>query len=266
MKKVRYTGSWFRFSSLMYRYLLVLLSFILLSMTILNNSVRILCWVCFFVMSAFTFIYTLPLIFIQFKRKYPSKMIKKAQRYGFIQLEDLPIYYKDLTVSKIECIKNVYFSLDEEQKKAFNEYGFIFVIGSYKDLTTYIGDRPVTGLFDKTKKVIYIYTEVKNKENEICIPTYENLCRTIYHEWGHFLDYLNNFPSYTPFFRNKFKEESDLYFNSIRALEKDSSFGKIKNVVPYEYTSVSEFFAVNYSDFCMLKKIDTDIFIYLKNL
>lgn len=171
--------------------------------------------------------------FTKINNKKTSRILKLLKKNNYKYDVKSNIYYKDEKYKDyiVEAIKNI----NEKQFQEFKDKGFLLIVG---DL---LNTKNTSGLFSHGEKYIIIYTKNYSKQEVIS---------TFYHEWGHFLDFYWNYISDSPTFKMHFIKNKNYINNSIRFLYGNSMFlyqSKHTYTNLYEYTSSSEYLAVNYS-------------------
>lgn len=171
--------------------------------------------------------------FTKINNKKTSRILKLLKKNNYKYDVKSNIYYKDEKYKDyiVEAIKNI----NEKQFQEFKDKGFLLIVG---DL---LNTKNTSGLFSHGEKYIIIYTRNYSKQEVIS---------TFYHEWGHFLDFYWNYISDSPTFKMYFIKNKNYINNSIRFLYGNSMFlyqSKHTYTNLYEYTSSSEYLAVNYS-------------------
>lgn len=196
-----------------------------------------------FTMTLLTFLYCFNSNYIEFRNnKKTSKIIKKISTLNMKECENYPIYYSN------EKFKNYLFDLldkiSDKQKDVFKDKGYLIVIGTKDELKKISKIKNITGLFSHYEKYILLYIDENTTED-----AFES---TFYHEWGHFVDYYNNYYSNTINFKKIFSKEKQAFNYSIRFLYSNNLPQYLKHhphITMYELTSASEYFAVNYSKY-----------------
>ena len=223
---------------------IIFVVFLFISKTFCYTTYKYCCYnLTTFSMALLTFIYCYHSNYIDFRSNTKaSKIIKKVNSLGMKECSDFPVYYLN------EEYKNYLFNLldkiSDEQKEIFIKKGYIIVIGTPKELLNITRLKKINGVFSHYEKYILLYIDEKT--------TKENFESTFYHEWGHFVDYSNYYPSNTLKFKAIFFGEKQKFNSSIRFLYSNNLPYYLKrnpHVNMYELTSASEYFAVNYSKY-----------------
>ena len=207
-----------------------------------------------FCISILNLAYCYVLLNIKFQNKNIKKQVKKKLN-NFERVEDAPIDY----ISNQKLYANILLdylpNLNESEYNVFVEKGYIFIVGTYQDLKSFNKQKGITGLFSKYNKYILLYTDGLDKENGKFVPIpMLQFKATFYHEWGHFVDYLNSFISDTISFQYHYYKKKKEIDNSVRFMYSGNLClylrnNPLKNL--YEFKSSSEYFAVNYSRYRM---------------
>ena len=203
-------------------------------------------------MSIVNLFYSHFLLNIKYQKGNIRKKIKR-KLINFRHLEDVPIYFTKNQDIYVEFLRDFLFTLQKKEYSTFIEKGYIFILGTYDDLKSFNRQKGITGLFSKYNKYILLYTDGLDKENGKFVPIpMLQFKSTFYHEWGHFVDYLNNFISDTISFQRYFYNKKQEIDNSIRFMYSGNIVlyyrkNPLRNL--YEFKSSSEYFAVNYSRF-----------------
>lgn len=196
-----------------------------------------------FSMALLTFVYCYNSNYIDFRsNKKSSKIIKKVNSLGMKECSDFPVYYSN--EEYMHYLFNLLDKISDKQKEIFKNKGYIIVIGTVDELKKITKIKRINGLFSHYEKYILLYIDEKTTQAD-----FES---TFYHEWGHFVDYCNYYPSNTLKFKTLFYSERQMFNSSIRFLYSNNLPYYLKrnpHVNMYELTSPSEYFAVNYSKY-----------------
>ena len=171
--------------------------------------------------------------FIKCTTKKDKKILSILEKQGYKKDEKHNIYYKEET--EIHNIVNLVENLNKKHLSDFEEKGFVIIVGNP------LNKKGINGVFDHIQKYIMICVEGRNEDDIIS---------TFYHEWGHFLDYYWNYISDMPAFKSqfvKYKRACKKHVRDFYKLNKIKCEKKIPLLNAYEFTSPSEYFAVNYS-------------------
>lgn len=207
-----------------------------------------------FIISIVNLFYCHFLLKIKYQKGKIRKKIKR-RLINFKNLECVPIYFTGNQEKYAELLKDFLLTLQEEEYSTFIEKGYIFIVGTYQDLKSFNKQKGITGLFSKYNKYILLYTDGLDKENGKFVPIpMLQFKATFYHEWGHFVDYLNSFISDTISFQYHYYKKKKEIDNSVRFMYSGNLClylrnNPLKNL--YEFKSSSEYFAVNYSRYRM---------------
>lgn len=273
LSEYRFTGSYYRLCDLLIRdffFVFVVFMFYIMYPELQDCYILLIVGL---VLTLFSILYCLPLLFIQLQRKGNTRQIKRLERDGFSKVEGYPIYFKfpvkDDNDEKLKWYKKLYDSCSKEQREEFEKYGYIIAISNYKVLKGYTRRNCISGLFDKTTKTLYLYTDyVINGNNIVYSPNNIDIRSTFYHEWGHFIDFEYNYLSYTPIILSYYDEELNLHTDATKKLSNGSILRYLK-IRPrkrlYELKSPSEFFAVKYSKVRIGVEVDKNLKEYMQN-
>ena len=207
-----------------------------------------------FCLSVLNLIYCYVLLDIRLQKSNMKKRVKKKLK-DFEKLENTPIYYAKNQRLYSNTLLNYLNNIESSEYGAFIEKGYIFILGTYADLKVFNRQKGISGLFSHSQKYILLYTDTFDRENNKFIPMpILNFKSTFYHEWGHFVDYFNEFISETLEFKRYYYKKKRELDNSVRFLYSGNLYlylrnNPIKNL--YEFKTSSEYFAVNYSKYKM---------------
>ena len=207
-----------------------------------------------FCISILNLAYCYVLLNIKFQNKNIKKQVKKKLN-NFERVEDAPIYYINNQKVYTNILLDYLTNLNEIEYNIFVEKGYIFIVGTYQELKSFNKQKGITGLFSKYNKYILLYTDGLDKENGKFVPIpMLQFKATFYHEWGHFVDYLNSFISDTISFQYHYYKKKKEIDNSVSFMYSGNLCLYLRNnplTNLYEFKSSSEYFAVNYSRYRM---------------
>lgn len=164
-----------------------------------------------------------------------KKILKILESNGYKKDKNHNIYYIDENIKQ-----NIVSAINNINKKHFHEFeqkGFVIIVGNPQN------KKGINGLFDHVQKYIMICIDGRKEEDIIA---------TFYHEWGHFLDYYWNYISDMPSFKsyfNSYKRSCRKHVKQFYKLNNMKCERKIPLLESYEFSSASEYLAINYSKY-----------------
>lgn len=268
---VKMNGSQVKFINLCLRLLTIdiLFGIVPITLYVLTVPEMIIYYGILCITSLCCIVYCYRMIFIKYQsNNICKKTRRKLDKNNFYKLEDCPIYSTYKSDGYGYLAKELYLSCKEEQRKLFEEKGYVIIVGSKLELRCFAKQKFINGYFSRVDKYILIYTECETsheKPYDIKIMTRTAFSSTFWHEWGHFVDFSNNYISDTRGFMKYFYDRKSYFKYSIRFMcagIPSLYFRKYPNIDLYELRNSSEFFACKYSDYRMNKPIDN----YLKDV
>lgn len=197
-----------------------------------------------------------------------SHIIRKLEDNDFHKLLNYPIYYMNESVEYGKIIENLFNTLTDKQKNLFISKGFSIVVGKYDKLKSMsLLPQNAQGVFDCNKKLIVLCQSTMSLDIVLSNGlSEETFTRVFYHEWGHFLDYINDFISESSFVRKSFKESKDKYVY-YKDIQSDFSYmdrvkiflQRLKWKFDNEYKNTEEYIADNYSYYRIGKRYKEDL-------
>lgn len=183
---------------------------------------------------------------IKFKtNKLNSRILKKNKNLKK-SLENNIYYSKERFKEYIEDALN---NIDDKYKNMFFEKGFIIIVASEEELKVNYKLKKISGLFSASEKYILISISKEAAAEEII--------KTFFHEFGHFVDYFNKNISFSFKFLKIYFNEKNNFIRNLKIFYKNKK--ELMRYIPYEYTKCSEFFAVNYSRYKMGLYVKDDV-------
>lgn len=199
------------------------------------------------------------------KRK--KKTLKKLHKAGLYQLGNSPVFSTSKSDGYGSFAKELYFTCQEKQRELFENKGYVIIVGSKDELKKFSTRRFISGYFSRVDKYIMLFTDCETSEKkpyDIKIVTKTDFSRTFYHEWGHFVDFANDYVSETFGFLRYFNGIKRHYKQSVRLLCSGMPslyFRKYPKIDLYELVSSSEYFASYYS----IYRRESTVSKYLRN-
>lgn len=184
--------------------------------------------------------------------KLNYKILKKVKNFKNNSRNN--IYYLDEKYMKY--IENAFNCIEEKYKNIFFEKGFIIIVAAENELKENYKLNKINGLFSSSEKYILISISEEATEREII--------KTFFHEFGHFVDYVNKNISFSTKFLKIYLNQKNNFVRNLKIFYKNRK--ELKIHIPYEYTKCSEFFAENYSRYKMGLFIEKDIFNILNKI
>lgn len=187
--------------------------------------------------------------------KLSNNTYKKLKKSDFYQVDNYPIYTTQRSNGYAAVIEEVYQNLNPNQRKTFENKGFVIIVGSKEELKLFSKERFINGYFSRVGKYILLFTDCEiSREKPYIIKscTISSFRSTFYHEWGHFVDYANFFLSETLRFKNYYHREKSRFVTTIRFLYSGMPrfyFRRNPKSELYELKSSSEYFACKYSEY-----------------
>lgn len=179
----------------------------------------------------------------KFLMKQRNKKLNKNFKFNIDNL----IYYNDVCEEFPEFINLLLSTVKRMQLEDFIQQDYKIVIGYQQELNILCKRKNISGLFDKMHRVILLYIP-ENTDISFC----NSLRGTFYHEWGHFLDFINDMISETEKYKGEYKRQKRFFEQKVRLLYSNNLRmyffqNPIHNL--YELKNSCEFFAVNYSNY-----------------
>ena len=268
---IEMNGSQIKFINLCLRLLIIdvlfgILPIMLYDLTMLEMIVY---YGILFITSLCCIAYCYRMIFIKYqKNSICRKTKRKLDKNNFYKLENSPIYTTYKSDGYGYFAKELYLSCKEEQRKLFEEKGYVIIVGSKEELKSFAKQKFINGYFSRVDKYILVYTESETSDKkpyDIKIVTRTVFASTFWHEWGHFIDFANNYISNSCGFIKYFNDRRSYFKHSVRFMcagLPSLYCRKYPKINLYELSSTSEFFACKYSDYKMNRPISE----YLKNI
>lgn len=208
------------------------------------------------IMSFWCLIYCYKMVYITYQdNKYSKRTIDKLHKNGFFRLGDSPVFSTYKSDGYGSLAKELYYSCKEFQRKLFEEKGYVIIVGSKEELKSFSKQRFINGYFSRIEKYILLYTDCETtdkKPYDIKIVSRTSFTSTFWHEWGHFLDFSNNYISETFCFSKFYKDVKNKFNFSVRFLcagIPSLYFRRYPKISLYELVSSSEYFACKYSEY-----------------
>ena len=187
--------------------------------------------------------------------KENKRTLRKLEKSDFYKIENYPIYTTNNSNGYAAVIQEIYDTLNMSQRKGIENKGFVLIVGSKNELKLFSKEHFINGYFSKVGKYILLFTDCeisKEKPYTVKLLTITSFRSTFYHEWGHFVDYLNYSISESIGFKRYFNDEKSCFVASVRFLYSGMpSFYLKRNPQKnlYELKNSSEYFACKYSEY-----------------
>lgn len=179
-------------------------------------------------------------------RSNKNRCLNKYKKYH--KMHDLPIYYKPKYQNYAEILRECLSEItDTDIYKKFISKGFIIIIDDRGQSKRYNG---IAGYFHKFDKRLVVFTEgVYGKYSK------NTFMQVFYHEFGHFIDYMNGNISNNPNFLTIYKQCKSKILNVMNTF---SNYDK------YKYKNRREFFAESFSEYMVGKHLPEDLCLFLE--
>lgn len=268
---IEMNGSQIKFINLCLRLLTIDILFGILPITLYDLTIEemVVYYGILLVTSLCCIAYCYCMIFIKYQSNNICKKTKrKLDKNNFYKLDDCPIYSTYKSDGYGYLAKELYLTCKEEQRKLFEEKGYVIIVGSKEELKCFAKQKFINGYFSRVDKYILVYTECETSDRkpyDIKLLTRTSFSSTFWHEWGHFVDFANNYISNTREFIKYFNDRKAYFKHSVRFMcagLPSLYCRKYPKINLYELSSTSEFFACKYSDYKMNRPLSE----YLKNM
>lgn len=245
-------GSTIKKLGLLFKLILISTFFVIVPERISDTKFSIYYYILLFLTSSITYWWCQNVIDIRKQNKlHNNKTMKTIQNIELIEDKDFPIFYELGQEKYYYFAKEKIMKLNNDQLKEFEAHGYVIMIGTYEKLKSFYKPKTACGLFSKVDKYIILFTDIY-LDGEMFPTDNNSFERTLYHEWGHFVDFLNDFESSKIKFILHYLGEKDMINFSVRFLYNKSPILFMKNnpmINLHEYSNSTEYFANNYSKY-----------------
>ncbi len=214
------------------------------------------CTVCYcvflYILTVAFLVYSHFILDIKYQTNSRNLFVKNLLKSGKFQaLPDVPIYTTSTSSASAEVVRCLYLTCNSYQRDLFETKGYVIFVGSKSELKDFLRKKSIFGYFSKSFKYILVYTTYEEKTNGVSslnVVPLDDIKSTFWHEWGHFLDFLNNNISKTVWFKDIYKTEKKDFYSSVSELYPNiNKHSRLFKSFSNEFKNSSEYFACYYS-------------------